>query len=234
MVRKTRKVGKTGKTSKKGMTVPQLRSAFERINTFIQKHGEDVEAFRKEWKKVFGKSISANSAREYFKMMSSKKGQKGQKTQKGGVAPLDYDLRAGTDIPYGSFPKYVSDGFGFANEDSIAALCGKENITPNLPADMGSNKVGGSRKTRKSRKMRGGNTLTDLVPTSLTAPVSEFMSRPFQATIAPSYGEQAQFAIKGYNPPHMMPSGKPEVANFDFTPQQPVYSSYLSKSSVKF
>jgi hypothetical protein len=225
MVRKTRKAGKT---SKKGMTVPGLRRAFERINGFIQKHGHDVEPFRKEWKKVFGKTISANSAREYFKMVSSKK------TQRGGVAPVDYDLRSGTDIPYGSFPKYVSDGFGFANEDSITALCGKENITPTLPAEMGSNKIGGSRKKRRTRKMRGGNVLMDLIPTGLKVPTGEFMSRPFQAAIPPTTGQQAQFAAKGYNPAGTMPSGKPEDPNFDFTPQQPVYSSYLSRSSVKF
>jgi len=230
MVRKTRKAGKN---SKKGMTVPELRRAFERINRSIGKSGQDVEAFRKEWKKVFGKTISPNSAREYLKVASMKRKSR-NKNQRGGVAPLDYDLRAGADIPYASFPPYVSDGFGFANEDSIAAVCGKEDITATPPADLGSNKVGGKRKTRRARKMRGGDMITDLLPTGVKTPIAEFMSRPFTATVAPSYGEQGQFALKGYNPQGALPSSNPTDPNFDYTAKQPVYSSYLSSSSVKF
>jgi hypothetical protein len=223
MVRKTRKAAQKKET---GMTVPELRRAFERIDTFVARNGSNVEAFRKEWKKTFGKDVSANSAKEYLEFVSSKKSKKTKNNQTGGMAPLDYDLRAGADIPYGSFLPYVSKGFGFANMDSIAAVCGKEDITPVPPAGpsgLGSNEVkfGGGKKnrTRKSKKQRGGGVLNN---------VAELFQRPFLMNSPPTTLQHSQMDVKGYNG---FPSPLPENPSFHYTSNQPVYGSYVSPTS---
>ena len=231
MVRKTRKVQKS-KSSGKGMTVPQLRHAFERIDAFIGRNGKNVEAFRKEWKKTFGKDVSPKSAKEYLDFVT---GKGTRKNQKGGMAPLSYDLRAGADIPYGSFPPYVSDGFGFANKDSIAAVCGKEDITPVPPAGpsgLGSNMVGGKKKkatTRKSKKNQKGGASASFFP-QLSNNFSEFTSRPVFMGSPPSISQDMQMLSKGYNG---LSSPDPVIPSFNFSPNTPIYSSYLSPSSVR-
>ena len=236
MVRKTRKVQKS-KSSGKGMTVPQLRHAFERIDAFIGRNGKNVEAFRKEWKKTFGKDVSPKSAKEYLDFVT---GKGSRKSQKGGMAPLSYDLRAGADIPYGSFPPYVSDGFGFANKDSIAAVCGKEDITPVPPAGpsgLGSNMVGGKKKntTRKGSGRKGGSRkgqkggASSFFP-QLSNNFSEFTNRPVFMGSPPSISQDMQMLSKGYNG---LSSPDPVIPSFNFSPNTPIYSSYLSPSSVR-
>ena len=227
MVRKTRKLSK-GKGKDKGMTVPQLRHAFERIEA-VARSSKNVEAFRKEWKKTFGKEVSRKSAQEYLDFVVKK--QTRRNSQKGGMAPLNYDLRAGADIPYGSYPPYVSSGFGFANQDSIAAVCGKEDITPVPPAGpsgLGSNIVrGGGGKTRKNKKQRGG--AAGFFP-QLSNNFSEFISRPASMSSPPTMAQDMQMLSKGYNG---FPSPNPTLPTFNFSPNTPIYSSYLSPSSVR-
>lgn len=206
------------------MSVPQLRRAFERIDNFVARNGASVEAFRKEWKKTFGKDVSQKSAKEYLDFVTSRKG-----FQRGGMAPLDYDMRAGADVPHGSFPPYVSSGFGFGNVDGIASACGKEDITPVPPAGpsgLGSNEVqmkGGKRRkmTRrnKSKKQRGGGVISN---------VSEILQRPFFMNSPPTTLQQAQMNSKGYSG---FPNGQPENHTFNYTPNQPIYSSYTSPTS---
>ena len=226
MVRKTRKSNEKGKA----MTVPQLRRAFEHIDSFVAKKGTNVDAFRKEWKKTFGKEVSRAAAEDYLKFVGSKKSKKG--AQSGGAlslspAPLGYDLRAGTDTPYGSFPSYVAGGFGFANADSISAACGRENITPRLPADLGSNKVGGGRrKTRKTKRQGGGGFMSTL---------SEALQRPF--TIGkmdiPGVGVTAQMMAKGYptGEGNLFASPRPEVPAFSYPAPGTTHAAYVSPSS---
>lgn len=228
MVRKTRKASKS---NGKGMTVPQLRHAFERIEA-VARSGKNVDAFRKEWKKTFGKEVSRKSAQEYLEFVLKKK------AQSGGMAPLNYDLRAGADIPYASYPPYVSGGFGFANNDSIAAVCGKEDITPIPPAGpsgLGSNVVsrGGGKKSKtrkvkgKGKKQRGG--ASSFFP-QLTNNFSEFMSRPASMSSPPTMAQDMQMLSKGYNG---FPSPNPTLPTFNFGQNTPIYSSYLSPSSVR-
>jgi hypothetical protein len=159
MVKKTRKVNKE-------MTIPQLRKAFEHMDKY-----RDVESFRKEWKKTFGKEITKQSAEDYLRYVSTKS-KHALHGQKGGAAPLDYTMRAGTDLPYGSYPAYVASGFGFANQDSLTAQCGKETqLWPEPLPGSGCNILKGGkragrleapsilgRKTRKNRKntQKGG------------------------------------------------------------------------------
>jgi hypothetical protein len=232
MVRKTRKA-KTA--AGKAMSVPQLRRAFEHIDKFVAKKGTDVDAFRKEWKKTFGKEVSKAAAEDYLKFVKSKK----SKSQSGGgaltlsPASIGYDMRAGTDTPYGSFNKYVGDGFGFANADSVAAACGRENITPKLPADLGSNKVGGGRrKTRKAQK-GGAFSLAQFLSSG-----AEALQRPVTmgSVLSPNTAGTlytTQMMAKGYptGTAGVFNSPRPEIPAFNYPSPGTSYAAYVSPSS---
>jgi hypothetical protein len=230
MVRKTRKIKNN---SAKAMTVPQLRRAFEHIDQFVAKKGTNVEAFRKEWKKTFGKEVSKAASEDYLKFVKSKKSQRGGS----GMSPasIGYDMRAGTDTPYGSFNKYVGDGFGFANADSVAAACGRENISPRLPVmEMlpASNKVGGRR--RKTRKQKGGAfTIAQFLSNG-----AEAMQRPIGMgtvlspnTAGPLY--TSQMLAKGYptGTAGIFNSPRPEIPAFNFPTPGATHAAYVSPSS---
>jgi hypothetical protein len=243
MVRKTKKVSKS-----KGMTVPQLRKAFEHIESYARKH--DVSAFRKEWKKTFGKPISEHAAKDYISFLKSSNEQSGggSATPLAG-APLDYTTRAGADPSTAAqVPPYVSSGFGFANMDSFRLMSGKEDITPRIPADMGSNLVGGSnrvfnsnqlkepielksleskRKTRKSRKGQVGGAFP-----SLSTAVSEMMSRPFAMNSPPTTGNIMTMAAKAHTDDIASP--RPENNNLSFTQAPTIYSATANNQTRTF
>jgi len=209
-------------------TIPQLRKAFDHIEK-IAKQGVSLETFQKEWTKVFSHEIDAEAAQSLLQF-HAKKGKTRKQKQKGGAAPLagaplDFTTRPGTyDTPYGSFLDYISSGFNFydkINQDSfVPTQCGKENITPQLAANMGSNKVGGG-KTR--RRQRGGAfpSLSELA-TALTF-------RPMPSTSPTTVLQDAQSAFKGQtlppspspadgNPPYRAyPPTAPTLPNYDIT-----------------
>jgi hypothetical protein len=119
-------------------TIPELREAFERIETFakdlVQKGGSVKTMSRDlatEWKAVFGRKIGGEAAEEYLKFIGGEKApapapvasaknktRKAHKMKGGATAapiagaPLDYQTRPGIDGPYGNFPPYVDGGFG--------------------------------------------------------------------------------------------------------------------------
>jgi hypothetical protein len=217
MVKKTRKITKT----KKAMTIPQLRRAFEHINAFVAKKGIDVDSFSKEWKKTFGKDVSPTAAKEYLAFVAKR----GKMT--GGSAPLSYEMRQG--VPEGSYPQYVQDGFGFANHLSSEGQQGNVQVPP--PASLGQNTVGGGKKRKTIKKQKGGS---DLSPTNwdkIASVGAVMMNRPFTPTslTAPSsMGIDAQMRGLGVN---TMPSSRPEIPSFDFTPTIPTYGAYVSSDS---
>lgn len=193
---------------KKSMTIPKLRHAFEHIQEFVHKTNYNLTEFRREWKKTFGKEVSEKAARDYLAFL---KDHPTKPTQSGGMAPLDYQLRPGVSGVYGQFPDYVSGGFGAFNRDSFNVGCGTENITPRVPADMGSNliKSGGGLKAkkrhltkRKSKTMNGGAFLGLSLPSS----VQEFLQRPVTSNSPPSTLQSLQNDWKGGIP---LPSGDP-------------------------
>ncbi len=223
MVKKTRKASKQSQS--RGMTIPQLRQAFEKIESYVSKHNDDVEGFQNEWKKVFGKTVSKEAARDYLAFVREQKG-----SQSGGAAPIDYDMRAGADIPYGSFPAYVQSGFGFANMDSFTLQKG-DLLTPIIPAGMGTNKVmgggkRGGRKTRKQKKQAGGAYLP-----SLATAAQEFLTRPLGMSSPPTTLQQTQMEVKGVNG---FPSGRPEDNTLPPLPNQTIYSANVSNTSRSF
>jgi len=138
---------------------------------------------------------SAKSFAHYYKKMASNKKRGGRrslrqsrktqkkqntrKTQRGGAAsiltpaPLDYQMVPGANIQmYGRFPveadtdpATIRDMDVYFNS-GMSRTCGTENSARQVPATMGSNKVGGTRKRRHNRrrsvKQAGGSLMESL------------------------------------------------------------------------
>ena len=217
MVRKTKRVSKI-KAKTKAITVPELRRAFEHIHTFLHK-GATNQAFRKEWKKVFGTELSEKAAADYLAFVQADKKQRGGAQMS--PAPLGYDMiNAGGRAP--SVPAYVAGGMALP-ADSVYATCGQDKFLPPV-VSMGNNQAGGKRKTRK-RKQGGG-----ALP-SLTSAFSEFMQRPFIMGSPPGMGNDAMMMTKGHN---TFSSPRPEINN-PFVPQTPgIYTASISPTSKIF
>jgi hypothetical protein len=215
MGKATRKVNGS-KAKAKPMTIPHLRKAFDHIDTWVENHIRKqgvkslVPAFQSEWKKTFRRTVDAKAAEAYLslKHVSSPRVTKKNKTQKqkGGSAlaiagaPLDYMTRPGVTGTYGSFPAYISSGMLPYPQDSISASCGKIDSTPNVPVDIGSNKVGGG-KTRRNKKQQGGNNPT---PATVLSVLEVIGNRPAFNPSPPTMGSTASMALKGVDiaPPY--------------------------------
>lgn len=210
MVRKS----KTHKQKGKPLTIPQLRKSFDHIDSWVESHLRSksvkslVPAFQAEWEKTFHREVDATAAEAYLRLKARSKPRMTKK-QKGGAAPLagaplDYTTRQGVYGVYGNFPAYVSSGLNFYDsiwQDSLTANCGKENITPKIPATLGSNEVqtgGKSRRNRKAhrktRKQRGG--APALFETAANA-TDVMFNRPFPASSPPTIPYVAQMDMKG-------------------------------------
>lgn len=149
---KYNKTKKNKKGQSKVMTIPQLRKAFEHIDfktkQILSKHPvneESIKEFQTNWKQVFGKDVDKKTAEAYLILQSkANKQRKKTRKQKGGMAPLDYTTRPGIEGAHGTFLPYISSGFKFYNDINNIAMdadCGKQDITPIVSENMGSNKV---------------------------------------------------------------------------------------------
>jgi hypothetical protein len=229
MPRKTRKVSKAEKAAK---TIPELRKSFEKMDSFIHSKvcklsdEEGVKAFKKEWKRLFGKEVSTEAATEYLHFARKAAG----KEQKGGYAPLAYDMRPGVQ-PEVSVPPYVSGGFGFANNDSLV-LGGPKDYLLNVPDAVKNNTVIGGGKGRGQRKtirhnkrngkgQKGG---------SISSTFAEFSSRPFGMSSPPTSGQELTMILKG-GPGFASPL--PEVNGFPALSNQGIFSGMIHQSVAK-
>jgi hypothetical protein len=200
------------------MTIPKLRRAFESLDAFLQRKikSPTIESeFRKEWRKLFGKPVSEEAAKDYIAYVKSIK-----TPQKGGGAPLsgapiDFMLRQGAPAPDNAVP-YVASGFGFANVPSFSPTqCGKEDSTPVLRAGFGTNTFpgaivgGGKRKTRKQQK---GGALPGFLNT-----MAEMAQRPLMMSSPPNGGQDLQMGVKGVN----LVSGDPVSNPLKFVESRP-------------
>jgi hypothetical protein len=224
---------KTRKTKKGILTIPQLRKAFDHMESFtgslVKRTRDPVQrrkAFQKEWAKVFYRNVNDASADAYLQFEAKKHGTRGK--QRGGAAlegaPLDYSTRPGIAGVYGVFPAYVSSGFDFYNDINMegpTAGCGVENTTPKVPISIGSNEVqkGGKTRSRKTRKAhRGGGIFTDLIG-SLTY-------RPIAASVPTSVAYDAQMMMKGQT------SGVNPSPNTATPPYQPIKPVIVSGTAT--
>ena len=170
---KSRNITRKRRSSKKVMTIPQLRKAFDTLEKetkkILQNKTTSVSEFQKLWKSLFHKSIDSKAAEAYLAMArrSNRSFTHKHKKQLGGSAPLDYMLRPGVDSSsYGNYLPYVSSGLDFYNKINnigMDADCGKQNISPTISAEMGSNKItsGGSLSEFLSQRL-----ITATVPAS--------------------------------------------------------------------
>jgi hypothetical protein len=158
----TRKGGKTRRRRISPSTIPELKRSFDALEHSVAdivraggSQKEKVRKFQEAWRRIFGRPVEAGAAEAYLqvKARSVKMGGRTRKakSQHGGAAalagaPLDFQTRPGVDGVHGSFPPYITQGFGFyntVNQDSMFKDCGRVDITPNVAADMGSNQAGG-------------------------------------------------------------------------------------------
>lgn len=160
------------------MSLPELRTGLQYIEAYagsvLQKTDDMRQAaadFANEWYAVFQKKLSLDAATEYLKHATSYSASKGKGKQKGGMAPVDYQLRAGTLPPYGTYLPYVEKGFDVGvpamSKTELCAAGGSPALIP-FP-ETGSNSMkGGSRSRSRSlshsreREQRGAGFLDTL------------------------------------------------------------------------
>jgi len=229
---------KTRKQKSSSMTIPQLRKAFDHIESFTTSllHKEKDakkrrQAFQKEWMRVFHRTIDDKAADAYLQF-EGKKVKKGSKTRKmrGGAplggAPLDYSTRPGIYGVYGNFPEYIGAGFSFGNDINKMAIqegCNSPAEAAKFQApytgfgaaSLASQKGGKSRKGRKgkgkTRKMKGG-------APSLSDFASSVTFRPLLSTAPPTAMYTSMMETKGVAP---FPSSFANTATPPYQPYKP-------------
>jgi len=216
---------KTRRASKKGsvyppMNIPELRRAFEHMEGWVlENHNKGAAAFQEEWQKTFRKPVDRASAEAYIEHVLSenqhaKKGkQHKQHKQSGGMAaplagaPLDYTTRPGLYITpgvnqgsYAQVPAYVQSGFWNPEVAQLYDPVPGQTVYPTrTPLGMGSNLVGGARKSKKRSKQnkqnkQGGGSLMS----STLDSIHQLMFRPIPAmTPPPSVAMDAQTGMRG-------------------------------------
>lgn len=180
-------------------TIPELKRSFDSleqaVGTILKSPDSKgrVRKFQEAWRRIFGRPVDAAAAEAYLKVKSrgAAAGAVAGKTrkakgQKGGAAaavlagaPLDFQTRPGVDGVHGSFLPYLTKGLDFyntVNQESMFRGCGTVDTTPKVPADLGSNKV-------------GGGLLSDAAFVALT--------RPFSASSPPSVANDIQTTWQG-------------------------------------
>jgi hypothetical protein len=152
---KTRKI----KGEKKAvLTIPQLRKAFDHMDTVVEglrktanhSFSDAVVKYKEEWHKTFKRDLSPADAAAYLKFRYGLKSSKTRRSKmRGGAmaslsasgAPLDYQTRAGVSGVYGNFPTYQTQGLDRSYMSAITADCGKPN---GFPTDgSGASQAGG-------------------------------------------------------------------------------------------
>jgi hypothetical protein len=164
--RKIRKSGKKGtRRANRVFTVEGLHSTFEKIDNrvrcMIERGKTDTViscCLRKAWQEFFQQDLS-NPAVEgmirHYRSVYSPKGRRGtRKSQKGGMAPLDYTMGQGiTGAVYGRFPVEIGatpsvvGSLDHFFESPVGRSCDSTGGYPAPP------QAGGK---RRSRKQRGG------------------------------------------------------------------------------
>jgi hypothetical protein len=244
---KSKKVNSTRKSNKArnnntkkshhGFTVSGIKSRFakldESVRGFLDKHKnkprELAGHISRQWNDLFKKHLSAKSAAT----LASHFSKTGKKVKMAGGnlagAPLDYTMRPGMPgvSSYGVFPTEMgADPKSVGHLDvyynsGLARSCGHENTTASVPANMGSNKVGGARR-RNTRKARGGNFALSLgTRPYIAASPSDSFQRINEAAMGqapwtrdtPDPTTYAWKTVVGTGPSLMNPNGITEIKN---------------------
>jgi len=178
--------------------IPQLKASFDQLEGSVASIIKSttnakarVKKLQEAWRKIFGRPVEAIAAEAYIQVMARRNTGRNSfnksRKQSGGAAalagaPLDFQTRPGVDGVHGSFPPYVSSGLSFyntINQEGMFKGCGTENITPNVPASLGSNQAGGA----------GGAPLSDAFFIATT--------RPVDSSVPPSTAQNLQTTFQG-------------------------------------
>jgi len=185
------------------MSIPELKRAFEHVEEFVELHhtvplNNLVPMFQEEWTRTFYKEVDKESAKAYVQHALDQLKHKPQKERRhyGGAmalsgAPLDYTTRPGLYVTpgvdqgsYAVVPKYVDSGFWNPEQGrDFDPVEGQTHYPTNTPLGMGSNTVhfrGGSRRSQKQRKQKGGDFLGDMF-----VAVKQALFNPQIATVPP-------------------------------------------------
>lgn len=185
----SRKTLKRKTRTSRSQTIPALKSSFDALDHSVAdiiraKLGpkQAVKKFQESWRKIFGRPVDAAAATAYLQVKTRRN--RGAKKQRGGNAPVDFQTRPGVYGTYGNFNSYVSNGFGVAVPEQAMF----EGPKVNVPANMGSNKVGGGLIQSASDALFTASTR----PFSPNVPPSGFflaqesaLARPMPAPAAP-------------------------------------------------
>jgi hypothetical protein len=188
------------------MTIAKIQKDLKAFDQFARqtiKHedADPVDALQTKWLSLFKAPMSKESAKsfsQYYRKMVSKHGgkrltRKMRKTRKlrGGAATIlspasiDYQMVPGANVQmYGHFPveadtdpSTIRDMDVYFNS-GMSRTCGVENSARQVPAGMGSNKVGGRRRRGRTLRRRhaGGSLMESLQvhPYVSTAPPNVF------------------------------------------------------------
>lgn len=139
--------------------IPTLKHSFDvlehEVKNILKETADPkqrVKKLQEVWRKLFGRPVEAVAAQAYLRVKSKAVGSSKtrKRGQSGGAAiagaPLDFQTRPGVDGVHGSFPPYLTSGlsfYGTVNQDQLNRGVGLSAFDPAVPADMGSNKVGG-------------------------------------------------------------------------------------------
>ncbi len=204
------------------LTIPELRRAFEHIESFVvgnlhAPHKEAVEALQKEWELTFYKELSRADAEAYVdhvKLMHritagpTRKHKKGAMAGGGGPlagAPLDYMTRPGLYITpgvnqgsYALVPAYVDKGFWNPEPgQSYDPVPGQTRFPTLTPAGMGSNLVSDiGRQSQGGGSRRRRRTLrggATMLDAAATA-LKQLTMRPIPSSAPPSFLQDLQSA----------------------------------------
>jgi hypothetical protein len=202
------------------MTIPELRKAFESIETFLELHAnhprkELVKLFQQEWKKTFHKEIETKEAEAYVEhALEELKGRNPKhRRHAGGAAPLagafpTYDTRPGVytspGVNQGSYPHvpaYVDRGFWNPEIGrQYDPVPGQTHYPSATPYGLGSNQAGG--RTKKRRRNQKGGGIFDAMgqffmrPTFSSTPPPNVLDDVTTASMAktlPPGGDPSQF-----------------------------------------
>jgi len=197
-----KRTSKKTKSKNHVMTIPQLRKAFEHIETFVELHCKTpkpalVKQFKQEWKLTFKKEIDTKEAEAYVEhaLEELKRKKPTQRKHSGGAmaltgAPILADTRPGLYISpgvnegsYAQVPAYIDKGFWNPEIGrQYDPVPGQTHYPAYTPYGMGSNKVsGGTRK--KGKKQQSGGGVFDSISSAIgqfsaSQAVNQLMMRP--------------------------------------------------------
>lgn len=203
--KRTRKNGGARKPTGKALSIPELKKAFDAVDaetkSILKMASKDaqIKAFQTLWRSVFHRPVTKEAAEGYLaiKRTAGPAGPRGKtRKMRGGStapiagAPLDYVTRPGIDGVHGSFPTYQAQGLSFyntVNQEGMAQECGIKDITPQVPASIGSNEVMSGGAASDFAQILGNRPVAAVSPPSFTQNIQSYwQGRPVGPSSDPS------------------------------------------------